>query len=362
MLRRSFIRGYGLVSALGASAELTWDALLAGKSINEHTSVSLNPDKSSRVSQLALASATEAIRRAGWDASTLADPRTALVIGSSKGPIEDWIAQIESRQPASPIFGVGGVASDVGKAFGMTGPRLTLAAACASGLHALIRADMLIRTGECDRALVVGAESSLHAVFVATFKRLGVLSKSGACRPFNQQRDGFLMSEAGAALCLEARSTDTPGELFIDAGAMASDAYHVTGIDPQGQSLRHLLRVVADGRPFDLVHAHGTATDTNDSVELAAIDDVVGAGHPSVYSHKAALGHTQGAAGMIGAVLNVLMHERNTVLPNPNTTDPLPCENARLSQEKISRPIHRSLILAAGFGGAIAAVGMSRVR
>ncbi len=360
MSRRSFIRGYGLVTAQGACAADTWDAILAGRTIAGHTPAPVESgDEVSRVAQLSLMAVNEAVERANWRAPQLSDRRTALVVGSSKGPIEDWIAQIEGRLSPRPIVGVGGAASDVGRALGMAGPRLTLASACASGLQALVRADLLLRSGECDRALVIGAESSLHAVFVATFGRLGVLSRTGACRPFCKTRDGFLLSEAAAAICLEA--ADFPsrsGELFIDRAGMASDAYHITGIDPQAASLRSLLKSVAGEAAFDLVHAHGTATDSNDPAELAAIDDLI-AGAPAIYSHKAAVGHTQGAAGMIGAVLNVMMHERGQVLPNANTPDPLSAHRVTISQRSLARPVDRSLILAAGFGGAMAAVTLS---
>jgi 3-oxoacyl-[acyl-carrier-protein] synthase II len=165
------------------------------------------------------------------------------------------------------------------------------------------------------------------------------------------------MSEASAAVCVEARS-DGPG-LFIDGSAMVSDAFHITGIDPAGGALRHLLKKLDPHIPVDLVHAHGTATDSNDPVELAAIDDVFGPSTPAIYSHKAALGHTQGAAGMIGVVLDVLMHRQQIVLPNPHTTSPLASAHLTIPIKPLPRSIRRSIALAAGFGGAIAGVAIS---
>ncbi len=357
MSRQSAIRGYGLVSAQGNCANETFDAVLSGATLTSHRgSLSLSCT-SNRVTHLALMAAREACDRAGWSAEALPNRRTALVIGSSKGPIENWLAMMENRAAYQPLVGVGALASDIGSHFGMTGPRFTFAAACASGLHAMIRAHLLIQNHEADRVLVIGAESSLHPIFIATFARMGVLSKQGACRPFNQNRDGFLMSEAAAAVCLEAQESGSHS-LIIDAVAMASDAYHITGIDPTGESLRYVLRQLKSDKPVDLVHAHGTATDSNDPVELNAIDQIFACDSPSVFSHKAALGHTQGAAGMIGVVLNAMMHERQIVLPNVNTPLPFDTRSASVSSTPIPRKLSRSIVLAAGFGGATAGIGL----
>lgn len=353
MKPKSYIGGIGLVGAQGVDRDSTWRALLAGAALEGHHGSALASDAQARVTQLAKIAANEALEEAGWGDRELQDPRTALVIGTSKGPIERWIAEATGSASIQPLVGVGEVAAEVGNDLGMTGPRLTLAAACASGLHALVRADLLLRSGECERALVVGCESSLHPLFIATFTRLGVLSKSLRCAPFDRSRDGFLMSEAAAAVCL-----DRDGPITIDAGVMLSDAHHITGIDPAGAALRYLLSRLGDA---DLVHAHGTGTDANDPVELAAIDDIVGAANPSVYSHKAALGHTQGASGMIGVVLNVLAHRHGVVPPNIHTPDPIPARRAIVRRDATERPVHRSLILAAGFGGALGGVALRSV-
>lgn len=353
MKHGSYIRGIGLVGAQGGDPDSVWQTLLDGAALDAHRGAPLAPNDQTRVTQLAQHAATQALAQAGWDADELRSHRTALVIGTSKGPIERWIAEITGDVAPQPLIGVADVANDLGLAFQMVGPRLTLAAACASGLHALVRADLLLRSGHADRALVVGCESSLHPLFLATFNRMGVLSKTLRCAPFDQSRDGFLMSEAAAAVCL-----DREGPIAIDAGLVLSDAHHITGIDPAGEALRYLLSRLGDA---DLVHAHGTGTDANDPVELAAIDDLLGATHPSVYSHKAALGHTQGASGMIGVVLNVLAHRYNVVPPNANTHDPIRAQRANVRDTITERRIDRSIVLAAGFGGAIAGVALRSV-
>src|SRR6185437_6202942 len=98
--------------------------------------------------------------------------------------------------------------------------------------------------------------------------------------------------------------------IAIDRFALGSDATHLTGMDPKGQSLRHVLGSCIDDRPVDLIHGHGTGTELNDFIELAALDDLAAGGPApaSVYSHKGALGHSLGAAGLVSVVLNVMSH------------------------------------------------------
>jgi 3-oxoacyl-[acyl-carrier-protein] synthase II len=216
---------------------------------------------------------------------------------------------------------------------------------------------MAIERGEARRALVVAVEASVHPLFISSFKRLGVLAPEGyGCRPFDSQRKGFVISEAAAAVCLE--SCDHPvGRpiVRIDAWAAGGDGTHLTGVDPAGKALRHLLhRVASPG--LDLVHAHATGTIVNDPVELAAIETVAASSRPILYSHKGALGHSLGAAGLVSAVLNCLSHSHGLVPPNVRSTQPLPTTNLRISAEAIRHPINRSLALAAGFGGPLAAV------
>jgi 3-oxoacyl-(acyl-carrier-protein) synthase len=146
--------------------------------------------------------------------------------------------------------------------------------------------------------------------------------------------------------------------LFVDRTAVAADAYHLTGADPAGESLRYVLRHVVANDAIDLVHAHGTGTVTNDPVELAAIAAVAGDRSPAIYSHKAAMGHTQGAAGMLGVALNCLMHQKGIVLPNSNTSHALEHEGLEISRTWRERNIRQSIVLAAGFGGPIAAVSL----
>ena len=356
------ITGVGLVTPLGLGADQTWTAIKSGEYRQSTGRCGLAPSgKIPRVTELALLAATSAMGEHSKP--------TALVVGTSKGPIDDWLKPTVDLSPPAlqNSWGLAQIASHLTRSLQLAGPVLTLSGACASGLHALIRAAMLIRTGEARRVLVVAAESSLHPLFLACYQRLGVMTPNSiGCRPFDRSRKGFFVSEAAAAVLLEARDQGAPAHSSdlaqIDRFAMGGDATHITGSDPAGRTLQRLLTSVIDGRPVDLIHAHGTGTDLNDAIELTAIEAVVaGIDHrapPVVYSHKGAIGHTLGASGLIAIVLNCLAHRDGLIPPNVQTRDPLPTRSVYLSAKNVHRPIHRSLAIAAGFGGATAVVSL----
>lgn len=373
----ALITGVGLVTPLGASLPETWDALLAGRFIHHHAKAATPVGESAladlpSVSRLAVVAAREAVTSAHWEGSQLRNEGVALVVGTSKGPIEQWIAPPTSPTPTSdkPLcrqhpfgFGLNDVADAVAMALRLPlGPRLTLSAACASGLHALIRGAMIIQNGEADRVLVVAAEASVHPLFLGSFNRLGVFPPDGhGCRPYDRSRAGFLMSEAAAALCLESRET-ARAVARIDRFAFGGDAYHLTGIDPQGKLLRRLLSHVIDDRRVDLVHGHGTGTELNDPVELSALEDLLADDNATLHSHKAALGHSLGASGLVSVVLNCWAAASGVVPGNVRTSEPLPSRKLRIAPTPAPMHIGRSLAIAAGFGGATAAVSLCHRR
>jgi 3-oxoacyl-[acyl-carrier-protein] synthase II len=352
-LPRVALRAWDLVTPLGADADATWQSLLSGAFITDHARCH------------GISSALALAQRAAAGIARMADiaADAAVIVGTSKGSVENWLEP--GGAAARRQLGLADIAAAVAGEFGIRGPRLTVSAACASGLHALIRGAMLIQSGEARQALVVAAEASVHPLFIGSFQRLGVLARPGVgCRPFDRTRDGFLMSEAAAAVLLEAAPTpdELSGEsaaIFLDRFALAGDATHLTAGDPDAHTLRHVLRHVVNGRALDLVHAHGTGTPLNDGSELAAIESAVAAGpQPVLYSHKGALGHSLGAAGLVSVVLNCQAHATGVVPPNVQTRDPLPTRRVLLSRDPVRRRVRRSIALAAGFGGAIAAVSL----
>ncbi len=358
------ITGLGLVTPLGLSVESSWRGLLDGRFILDSGRVDQEAHADEpRVNLLALRAAEQALSEAKWSGEERSS--AALLVGTSKGPVESWIGASACN---SITRGISDTASCLADKLGFsTGPRRTLSAACASGLHALIYGAILIRSRQVSRCLVVGAESSLHPMFIESFRRLGVLAKPGeGCRPFDRDRNGFVMSEAAVAVTIEvadetsARSRSS-GYVMVDRFALAGDATHLTGSDPTGRTLRRVLANVINNRPVDVIHAHATGTILHDPVELVAIEDnlVRCEFEPLVYSHKGALGHSLGAAGMISVVLNCLIHRHGTVPGNVRTQAPLPIRGARIDANPVAGNSRRSIVTACGFGGTIAAVALS---
>lgn len=372
MERAVLITGIGLVTPLGNCADETWHALVAGQSIADHTRVNLDdPVECSRVTRLALRASREALSRARWDQMHTRHDATALVVGTSKGTIEDWTTAAR----VATGLGLSEIAHDIATSceFG-NGPRITLSAACASGLHALIRATMMMRSGQVQRALVVAAEASVNPLFVGSFQRLGILAPEGhGCRPFDQNRKGFVISEGAAAVCLELAGDETLGRALarVDRFALANDATHLTASDPNARALRQTIKRTIAENPIDLIHAHGTGTEMNDALELSVLEETLHQAQPFtagqfdqtrpvLYSHKGALGHCLGASGLISIALNALMHQHNLVPGNIRTTHPLPRKELALCQSPLQRDIKRSLAIASGFGGALGAVSLAR--
>ncbi len=216
----------------------------------------------------------------------------------------------------------------------------------------------MLAAGEARRVLVVAAEASVHPLFVASFSRLGVIAPPGElCRPFDVRRSGFLMSDAAAAVCLELGSVEDHRSLVsVDAYALGGDAAHLAGGDTGGHVLRRLLRAAKGHQSIDLIHAHGTGTLLNDATEAAAYDEVFAdsAARVPLFSHKGAIGHTLGAAGLLATVLSTLCHQHQCVPPNTNSNHLETLSKLLVSDCKLARPIRRSILQAAGFGGGIA--------
>jgi 3-oxoacyl-[acyl-carrier-protein] synthase II len=351
------VASYSARTVFGGLAS-TWEHLLTGKSICDHARAELDGEgqRAIRLAQIVASDAVGAIDL---------DPDAAIIVGTSKGSIEDWLRSPAIRNASTSDNLKGGlspggladVAQNLCRTFGMQGPILTLSAACASGLIALIRGAMMIQAGEVRQALIVAAEASIHPLFLGSFQRLGVLAKPGdGCKPFDQSRTGFYMSEAAAAVVLQA--ADSPDGICIDRFAMGGDATHLTGGDPEARVLRRLLTQVIDGRAVDLIHAHGTGTELNDATELAAIDDCVH-GNPGIYSHKASLGHSLGASGLLSIVINCQSHAFGKIPPNVRTTNALKVKHARVLQTASNQTVRRSVAIAAGFGGPTAVVSLA---
>jgi 3-oxoacyl-[acyl-carrier-protein] synthase II len=331
----------------------TWTGLLAGHCLRDSARVEMagGGHGYSRVAELALA-----VGRGVLTAVRPPTEGTALVLATSRGEIDRWLTGDSSNNGLAPA-GIANLAAGVAAQLGLAGPVLTVSAACAGGVVGLIRACLLLRSGEAQRVLVVAAESSFHPLLLASYQRLGVLAPAGyGCRPFDRRRRGFFVAEAAAAVMLESR-----GEGVQTFGmALGSEAASITAPDPSPERLQRLILRAAGGRGVELVHAHATGTELNDPIELAAIDAAAGdlGCRPAVYSHKGALGHSLGASGLLAVVLNCMAHQHSVIPPNAATTEPLPSQHAVVSASSIAGPVRRSLVIASGFGGPAAVVGL----
>src|SRR5690606_17262641 len=214
---------------------------------------------------------------------------------------------------------------------GFTGPNTSVSTACATGAHAIGEGARLVREGMADVVVCGGTESCITPVTIAAFARMGALSRNPeperASRPFDRDRDGFVMGEGAGFVVLEpyeaavARGVPILGE--VAGYGMTCDAHHITapGEDGSGAAAAIEMALADAGLPASRighVNAHGTSTPHNDSAEAAAVAKVVGPGAAPVTSNKGAIGHLIGAAGAVEASAALLAADRGVVPPTAN--------------------------------------------
>jgi 3-oxoacyl-[acyl-carrier-protein] synthase II len=395
------ITGIGLVTALGLDLASTWDALRRGKSgakrldLPGHAGFPVRwPTLCPMASDAdpALEYLTRAADEAMLDARVVEcglDPdRGAVLIGLSKGGVRSLSraremvrsGRFEDAELARawmcswPSSG----ASMVAARYGFGGPCVAPVAACATGPVAAMQALDLIRRGGCDVALVGGADASLEPILLAAFRRMKVLARSEgdpkrAVRPWDRERSGFLVGEGGAVLVLErldharARGVRPYAELL--GGAIGSDAFHETALDPDPTGLarviaRALLNSGIEPREIDAVNVHGTATLVNDPLECQSLRLAFGAeaDRLACSANKAQIGHLLGAAGSVELAIAALSVRDGIVPPtlNLDQADPA-CDLDGTPDAARTLPIRALLKLSLGFGGHLAAVVLRKV-
>jgi 3-oxoacyl-[acyl-carrier-protein] synthase II len=403
------VTGLGCVSPLGASAPATWDAIVAGQcgiaalppEFDERLEVKiaglvrgeLNPGavekkdlrRLDRAILLALCAAREALedaQLAGAIGSAVDRDRFGVAIGSGIGGIhtlteQDRIYTAKGPSRISPFFIPMTLANMpaglVAIQHGLRGPNLCHVTACASGAHAIGESLRLLRAGEADAMLVGATEAAVVDLVIAGFTNMGALSKRNAeperaSRPFDVDRDGFVMGEGAAVLVLEraeharARGARVRAKL-LGYGASA-DAAHMAAPDAEsGGALRCMRAALADARlapaDVDYVNAHATSTPAGDIVEAQALRNLFGAhtDRLAVSSTKGATGHLLGAAGALEALLSVRALETGMLPPTLNLDRPDPA--AALDHvTKRARPARARVVLSNsfGFGGVNAAL------
>ncbi|MFI9048016.1 beta-ketoacyl-[acyl-carrier-protein] synthase family protein [Streptomyces sp. NPDC053427] len=394
------VTGIGLVTPAGIGSKETWarvcageptaalDPALAGLPVSLSCRVpgfdprvhvrGSRPWRHDRFTQFALAAAQEAVDDAGLDPTAWIGSRVAVILGSAAGGVGMYEDQhrkfldtgARTVSPLTlPAFLPNMAAGQLAIALHAKGPVLHTATACASGATALITAALLLHSGACDIAIAGGADAMVTPMCATAFARMGALSRrrddpATASRPFDADRDGFVLAEGAGVLVLE-RHTDALSRgaplhaRFAGYGASA-DAHRPVAPDPGGHGLRLALYEAlrtADATPLDVDHinAHGTSTPLNDRTEARVLHQVFGPARPSVTSTKGVTGHTMGAAGAIEAALTVLTVEHQLAPPTANFRHPDP-ELSDLDLDLVTETPRRHRIRLAlsnssGFGG-----------
>jgi len=345
--RRVAVTGLGVVAPCGVGAAAYWDGLL-GPGITGTRSVEFgewdptpwfdspkDARRADRVEQFALAAAAEAFDSGGRP--PVDDPRIATVFATGVGGLRTLEDQIEVRQNKGerrvspflvPMMMPNASGAAISMRYGLRGPNETICTACAAGTHAIGYAARLIAWGVCDAAVTGGSESAGTATALAGFGNMTALSSAGVSRPFDVERDGFVMGEGAAVLILEAyedaeaRGADILAEVL--GSASNADAHHITAPAPGGTGAIACMRLaLADAglEPDAIGHinAHGTSTPLNDAAEAAAVADVFGSDGPPVTSTKGVTGHALGAAGALEAAAVLLSMHHELIPPTANT-------------------------------------------
>src|SRR5215469_16720823 len=419
-MRRVVITGLGMVTPLACGVAETWSRLLQGESgarkiekfevadlpsriacqlpRGDGTNGTYNPDqwmepkeqrKVDEFITYAMCAATQAIDDSGWKPTSYEDrTRTGVMIGSGIGGLEgiaETAIVLKEKGPrrVSPFFIPGrliNLASGyVSITHGLKGPNHAVVTACSTGAHAIGDAARLISLGDADVMVAGGAESPLDRLSMAGFAACRALSTSfndeptRASRPYDRDRDGFVMGEGAGVVVLEeldharARGARIYAELI--GYGMSGDAYHITAPAEDGDgALRCMTAAIrrADITPaeIDYINAHGTSTPVGDEIELNAVQRLVGddAGRISMSSTKSSIGHLLGAAGAVEAIFSVLAMRDRVAPPTLNLDSPsvkalvdLVPHNAR------EREIDVVLSNSFGFGGTNASLVFRRL-
>jgi 3-oxoacyl-[acyl-carrier-protein] synthase II len=399
--RRVVVTGLGLVTPLGTGVEKNWEALMAGRSgIGAITRFDTTdyptkiagqvPDfepldwiekkdvrKMDLFIQYAMGAAEQAMRQSGLKITEDNADDVGVLVGVGIGGLctieENHLIFIESRLKRITPFFIPKLISNLAPGqisirYGARGANFSTTSACASGSHAIGEAYRMIRAGYLEAAITGGAEAAITSLGVGGFVAMRALSTrndnpTAASRPFDRERDGFVMAEGAASLILEEREGAIARGATILAEivgyATNADAYHITSPSPEGQgAAKCMQRCLEDGdldpNEVDYINAHGTSTPQGDIAETQAIKKVFGehAARIAVSSTKSMTGHTLGAAGAIESAYTVLAILNHAIPPTINYEYPDPeCDLDYVANRSRPATIRLALKNSFGFGG-----------
>jgi 3-oxoacyl-[acyl-carrier-protein] synthase II len=399
--RRVVVTGIGLVSALGIGTSETWAALLAGQSgVTRITKFDISGyatqiaaevkgfdplafiekkdiKKMDLFIQYAIAAAQFAMDDSKLEITADNAPNIGVFIGSGIGgfiTIEREHEELLKGGPrrVSPFFIPSAIinlaAGQVSIRFGAKGPNSATCTACSASAHAIGDAYEIIKRCDADAMIAGGSEAAICAMSVGGFGQLRALSTRNddpprACRPFDRNRDGFIIGEGAGVIVLEelehAKRRGAPIYAEIVGYGMSSDAYHMTAPSEDGDGARRAMAMAirkANIAPDDVdyINAHGTSTPYNDRIETHAIHNCFGehAGKLAISSTKSMTGHLLGGAGGLEAGITALAVHQQVVPPTINLDDPDPdCDLDYVPHQKRKMPIRYALSNSFGFGG-----------
>ena len=406
MKRRVVITGFGLVTPLGIGVEENWSALVAGKSgigpitkfdasdmatkiagevkdFNAEDYVSRKDVRRMDIfTQYALAASRIAVEDANLFINGNNADRVGVVIGCGLGglnTIEKFhrIMLEQGPKKVSPFFIPMLIANrapgKISIALGAKGPNVAIETACAAGTHAVGDAFKHIQRGIADVMIAGGVESTITPLAISGFNAMRALSTRNddpqkASRPFDRDRDGFVMAEGSGIVILEAldcaleRGAPIHAELI--GYGLTGDAFHISAPAPEGEGMARCMQMALDDagvtpQEVDYINAHGTSTDLNDSFETRAIKTVFGE-HSyklAVSSTKSMTGHLLGGAGGVESVISVLTIKRGIIPPTINYENPDPeCDLDYVPNVAREREVKTALSNSFGFGGTNAAL------
>jgi 3-oxoacyl-[acyl-carrier-protein] synthase II len=396
---RVVVTGTGILCPLGLDTATTWQALASGNSGIDYITL-FDPEPfatkfagevkgfeasdyisrrqaqhMARFTQLAIAASQEAGRQA--EINSVSQEGTGVIIGSGLGGLDTLSKQtkvLQDRGPGRvspfliPMMSADMASVQVAIMLGARGASLSTTASCTSGADAIGIAYETIKRGDAQVMLAGGSEAAVTPIGMAGFSAIRALSTRNnapklASRPFDRQRDGFVLSEGAAVLVLEdlahARERGAGILAEIIGYGTASDAYHITQPPENGEGMARAMRMALNKAglepgEIDYINAHGTSTPLNDRIETKAIKAVFGehSYKVPVSSTKSMMGHLIGAAGAVEAAICVLASREGVIPPTINLTHPDPeCDLDYVPKVARRASINRALSNSFGFGG-----------
>ncbi len=415
-MKRVVITGMGIVSPVGTGIEHAWKNILAGKSgINKITDFNvddlasqiagvpqvgtdagmLNPDaviepreqrKLDKCIIYALVAADEAIRDAGLIDYAGDKTRVGVSVGSGIGglnTIYENCIELHDGGPrrVSPFFIPKGIinmaAGNISIKYGLRGPNISVVTACATGAHSIGEAARMIKYGDADIMVCGGTESAVGRIGLAGFSAMRALSTRNdepmrASRPWDKNRDGFVMAEGAGILVLEEyeHAVARGAKIYAEVAGygMSADAYHITAPAQNGEGGRRAMESAlqdAGLKPADVdyINAHGTSTGLGDVGELAAVKELFAGVDVSMSSTKSMTGHLLGAAGAVEAIFCTLAMRDGIVPPTINLDDPEDAVNGLdlVPHVAKTRKVDVAVSNSFGFGGTNASIVLKKI-